>query len=112
MDNPPAKYDAAGNAGVINIKTKKNTIRGFHAVASADLAQGFYSRGDASINMNYRINKVNLFANISHNENRTFRRLEIDRDYLDANGNTTSSLKDISYFRPKNYNSDIKAGID
>jgi len=36
MDNPPAKYDAAGNAGVINIKTKKNTIRGFNAVVSVD----------------------------------------------------------------------------
>ncbi len=26
MTNPPAKYDAAGNAGVINIKTKKNNM--------------------------------------------------------------------------------------
>jgi len=48
MDNPPAKYDAAGNAGVINIKTKKNTIRGFNAVISADYAQGFYNRADGS----------------------------------------------------------------
>src|ERR1700744_3590108 len=112
MDNPPAKYDAAGNAGVINIKTKKNTIRGFNAVVSADYAQGFYGRSDASINMNYRVNKVNLFANLSYNEDKTYRRLEIDRDYFDANGNTTSSLKDISYFRPNSNNTNIKAGVD
>jgi len=112
MDNPPAKYDAAGNAGVINIKTKKNTIRGFNAVVSADYAQGFYGRTNESINLNYRVDKINLFANIAHDEERTFRRLEIDRDYLDANGNTTSSLKDISYFRPTSDNTNIKAGMD
>ncbi len=112
MDNPPAKYDAAGNAGVINIKTKKNTIRGFHAVVSADYAQGFYGRSNESINMNYRINKVNLFANLSYNEDRSFRRLEIDRTYLDANGDPMSSLKDISYFRPTSHSTDIKAGMD
>ncbi len=112
MDNPPAKYDAAGNAGVINIKTKKNTIKGFNAVVSADYAQGHYGRNNESINMNYRIDKVNLFANLAYNEQRTFRRLEIDRDYLDADGNTTSSLKDISYFRPTSYNTNIKAGMD
>ncbi|HEY4327739.1 MAG TPA: outer membrane beta-barrel protein [Mucilaginibacter sp.] len=112
MDNPPAKYDAAGNAGVINIKTKKNTIRGFNAVVSADYAQGFYGRTDESINLNYRVNKVNLFANLAYNGQQTFRRLEIDRDYFDPNGNLTSSLKDISYFRPTNHNTNIKAGMD
>ncbi|WP_426670080.1 TonB-dependent receptor domain-containing protein [Mucilaginibacter sp. McL0603] len=112
MDNPPAKYDAAGNAGVINIKTKKNSVRGFHAVVSADYAQGHYGRTSESINLNYRINKVNLFANLAYDQERTFRRLEIDRDYFDTNGNLTSSLKDISYFRPTNHNTNIKAGMD
>ena len=112
MDNPPARYDAAGNAGVINIKTKKSTIRGFHAVVSANYAQGFYGRSNESINLNYRINKVNLFANVSYNEQQNHRRLEIDRGYLDANGNTTSSLKDISYFRPTSNSTNIKTGID
>ncbi|MDO3628216.1 outer membrane beta-barrel protein [Mucilaginibacter sp. BT774] len=112
MDNPPAKYDAAGNAGVINIKTKKNTLRGFNAVVSANYAQGFYNRTNESINMNYRVNKVNLFANISYNGQKTYRRLEIDRNYLDVNGDMTSSLKDISYFRPTNHNTNIKAGMD
>ncbi|XHR94587.1 hypothetical protein ACFJIV_30670 [Mucilaginibacter sp. UC70_90] len=75
MDNPPAKYDAAGNAGVINIKTKKNTTRGFNAVVSADYALGFYYRNNESINLNYRIDKVNLFANLAYNKQRTYRRL-------------------------------------
>ncbi|NHA07174.1 TonB-dependent receptor [Mucilaginibacter sp. HC2] len=112
MDNPPAKYDAAGNAGVINIKTKKNTTRGFNAVVSANFAQGFYGRTNESINFNYRIDKVNIFTNVAYNKQKTFRRLEIDRNYLDANGDLTSSLKDISYFRPSSNNTNIKAGLD
>lgn len=112
MDNPPAKYDAAGNAGVINIKTKKNTTRGFNAVISSDVSQGVYFRTNQSINFNYRIDKVNLFANVSYNRQRTHRKLEIDRDYFDDNGTKTSSLADISFFRPTSNNTDIKTGID
>lgn len=112
MDNPPAKYDAAGNAGVINIKTKKNTARGFNAVASVNLAQGFYGRTDESINFNYRLDKVNFFANVAYNKQKTFRKLEIDRHYFDANGELASSLQDISYFRPSSNNTNIKAGLD
>jgi hypothetical protein len=112
MDNPPAKYDAAGNAGVINIKTKKNTKRGFNGIFSAGYSQGFYGRSNESLNLNYRVDKVNIFANVAYNEEKDFRRLEIDRTYLDANNNPTSSLAEISYFRPMNYNTDIIVGMD
>ncbi|WP_158827726.1 outer membrane beta-barrel protein [Mucilaginibacter lacusdianchii] len=112
MDNPPAKYDAAGNAGVINIKTKKNSLKGLNATVSANYGQGFYGRTNESLNFNYRINKVNLFANVSYNKQRTFRRLAIDRIYLDESGNQASSLQDISYFRPRSNSTNIKAGMD
>jgi len=113
MDNPPAKYDAAGSAGVINIKIKKNTLKGFNASVSASVGSGYYfGRNVQSINMNYRVDKVNLFANISQNYSRTFRRLEIDRSFYDANGNPIGVFKDFSYFRPERYNTNIKTGID
>ncbi len=34
MTNPSAKYDASGNAGVITVKTKKNTIQGLNGSIS------------------------------------------------------------------------------
>lgn len=112
MDNPPAKYDAAGNAGVINIKTKKNNLRGFNGTASANYQQGYYNRTTESLNMNYREDKVNLFTNLSYNHNHTYRRLEIDRNYFDDAGNPTSYFKDFSYFRPHAANVNIKIGAD
>lgn len=112
MDSPPARYDAAGNAGVINIKLKKNTIRGFNAVLSSSFTQGFYARTNHSLNLNYRVNKLNLFANTSYNYSRTFRRLDIDRVYLNAAGELSSSFTDSSYFRPFSHSFNLRAGGD
>jgi outer membrane receptor for ferrienterochelin and colicin len=41
MDNPPAKYDAAGNAGVINIKTKKSKAKGLMDLLLRVMARHF-----------------------------------------------------------------------
>lgn len=112
MDNPPAKYDAAGTAGVINIKTKKNTIRGFNASFNSTYGIGFYGRWRESLNMNYRVDKVNIFANISYNYNQTYRKLEIDRDYFHPDGSPDYSFKDISIFRPTNTAYNAKIGAD
>lgn len=89
MTNPPAKYDAAGNAGVINIKTKKTKVFGFNGSASVGYTQAVYNRFNESLNLNYRKNKVNLFGNLSHNYRNNFQVLEINRKFFD---NTTKDV--------------------
>lgn len=83
MTNPPAKYDAAGNAGVINIKTKKNKQYGYNGSVSATYGQGRYNRDNESLNFNYRNGKVNLFTNLSHNYGKRYNDLDIQRNFRD-----------------------------
>src|SRR4029453_8453660 len=66
MTNPPAKYDAAGNSGIINIKTKKNKQAGFNGSATAGYSQGKYWKTNEGINMNYRNGKFNAFMNYGY----------------------------------------------
>lgn len=42
MTNPPAKYDAAGNARVTNLRTKKNQNMGLNGSATVGYGYGFY----------------------------------------------------------------------
>src|ERR1700753_3114317 len=44
MNTPPAKYDAAGNAGIINIITKKNKKRGTNGSATLSGGYGMYEK--------------------------------------------------------------------
>jgi hypothetical protein len=112
MSNPPAKYDASGNAGVINIKTKKIKAQGFNGVFSASVGNAAYWRTLESLNINYHVNKVNLFANFGYGIGNNYRRLDVTRNYLDAAGNTTSFYTETAFFHPKSYNPNIKVGMD
>lgn len=67
ISNPGAKYDASGNAGIINIKLKKNKKFGTNGSATAGIVQGITPKGNGSVNLNYRDKKVNLFGNIGGN---------------------------------------------
>jgi hypothetical protein len=65
ITTPPANFDAEGNAGIINIVLKSNDQYGTNG--SFTLTGG-YSKGEqnnASMNINHRNGKVNLFANYS-----------------------------------------------
>lgn len=94
MTNPPAKYDAAGNSGVINIRTKKNKQMGYSGSVSLGYTQGVYARTGESVNLNYRKNKVNLFSNFSYNYRQNFNNLDIQRKFLEGVSKNVVSLYD------------------
>ncbi len=70
ITNPSAKYDAEGNAGIINIRLKKNQNLGFNGTANLGFGQANNSIYNGSINFNYRNKLFNTFGSYSH-QNRT-----------------------------------------
>ena len=96
MTNPPAKYDAAGNAGVINIKTKKNKQFGYNGSITTGYTQGRYARFNEAVSFNYRNKKINFFSNFSYNRNHRSQELYILRNFRDANTKNIKSIFDQS----------------
>jgi hypothetical protein len=71
ITNPPAKYDAEGDAGIINIVLKKH--EDFGTNGSFNLGGGIAEREkmNASFNINHHVEKVNYYATYSANFNNT-----------------------------------------
>jgi len=63
--NPSAKYDAAGNAGIINIKLKKDKSLGANGSINLGAASGRATAYNTSVNGNFRNKKINVFGNYS-----------------------------------------------
>ncbi|MBI3717941.1 MAG: outer membrane beta-barrel protein [Sphingobacteriales bacterium] len=79
MTQPPAKYDASGNSGLINIKTKKNTQKGYNGSVNLGYIQAIYPKTTNNFNFNYRNSKINLFSNYSYSYWVGFSDINIDR---------------------------------
>lgn len=112
ITNPSARYDAAGNAGIINIKTKKNRQIGFNGNFTVSAGHGRYYKNNNSLVMNYRNGKYNSFLTYSNNNSKHYTDMYALRSYFDAGGNTTSQLEQPTLFLSKNTNHNLKTGID
>ena len=113
MTNPPAKYDAAGNAGIINIKTKKNKTVGYNGSISSSYTQGKYARTNESINLNYRNKSINVFGNYSFRHDKNYSELTILRKFRDRESKQLLSIFDQeSKFTNNNNSNNAKLGID
>ncbi len=112
MTNPPARYDASGNAGIINIVLKKLKERGFNGGITLSYGQGRYLRSNNSFNFNYRVNKINLFSTLGWSQNNSYQDLTINRYYYTPEGQSSSSFLQRSYIKRQNGGRSAKIGMD
>ena len=66
ITQPSSKYDAAGNAGIINLKLKKDKSLGVNGSITAGLTVGDFARNNTSGNFNVRGKKGNLYGTYSN----------------------------------------------
>jgi iron complex outermembrane recepter protein len=85
ITNPAARYDAAGNAGIINIRLKKSLVNGFNGNVTAGMQQSTHSRQNSSGTFNFRKDKWNIFANGGYRRGYQITTANNDRN----NGNTS-----------------------
>lgn len=91
IDNPPARYDAAGGA-VINIKLKKNKTLGLTGSTVLGVSQGVTFRTNEFLHLNYNRGKVNFFANGGYSRGANYYDQYNDRRYFNEGGSLVSNV--------------------
>ena len=66
ITNPPSKYDAEGNSGLINIKLKNAQKNSFNGTLKSTLSQANKSIGDIGLNLNFQKDKLSITGNLSY----------------------------------------------
>ncbi|MDN3687585.1 outer membrane beta-barrel protein [Cyclobacterium jeungdonense] len=86
IQNPPAKYDAEGAAGVINLVLKKNTLNGTNGNIHVGSQYNGIHTPSAGATLNVKNNKWTSNASLNYNEFGRFLDLEIFRRFQLENG--------------------------
>lgn len=105
ISNPPSKYDAAGNTGLINIVLKKNKNFGMNGNYTLGAGYGKYEKLNGSLGLNYRNAKYNAFGNVSVFHGRFQNTQDIDRTiayqdqitYMDQNSPRIGNPQNLSF---------------
>ncbi len=106
ITNPSAKYEAAGNAGIINIKLKKNKSFGTNGSVNLGYVQGDYGKFNGGLNLNHRNKSINVFGNYNYNNGKYLMQMNSDREQFD----TLFSQQNKMLFHNNTHG--FKAGLD
>jgi hypothetical protein len=109
ITSPSAKYDAAGNSGIINIKTKKGTITGFNGSFTAGVGAGRYPLVNSGINLNWRTEKFNLYGSYNYRDRQFFNDRTLIRNIT---GDLPQTFATALFAKKEFTSNNYKAGID
>jgi len=113
MTQPSAKYDASGNSGIINFKTKKNKNNGFNGSVTTSAIIAKYFKNTNSLNFNWRHGKVNVFGNFGYSAWKGFNDIYINRSFRSSRDEPFNQYyEQHTYGRFSDYPFNYKAGAD
>lgn len=104
ITNPSAEYKPDGMSGIINIILKKDAKRGVNGVLNANM--GSHGRQNASVNMSYGLNKINLFGGY------TFRRDRYDRTIIDHRISLSEMIDQNTYGLGRPVSHTVRLGMN
>lgn len=104
--NPSAKYDAAGNAGIINIIFKKTNLNGTNGSYSLGYQQMDHYRQNGAFNINAKSNKLNAFANGNYANSLQYTKVNAER-FIGTQSFIQSGVERQGYQNPS-----IRTGLD
>lgn len=110
ITQPSAKYDAAGNSGIINIVTKKSRKSGMNGSVSAGFHQGVYPKANSNFNLNYKKGKTNIFTSGSFTNWNNFQIQEFSRRFKQTAEDYRFEQESFSKSSSHYYN--LRLGID
>lgn len=108
--NPSARYPAQGNAGIINIRLKKNTARGTNGNLVTAYTQAVHPNFNISGNINHREGKWNWFANTAARKWRQNTDGSINR-FVNSNG-IQKTFENTTVDQDASSNVSFQAGAD
>ena len=106
ITQPSSKYDAAGNAGIINIKLKKNKNFGTNGTISTGINVGKFATSLSSVAFNNRDKKNNFYGNYSNRFGRNYSFINLNR----LQSNTVFDAQSSSV--NENNANNVKVGYD
>jgi outer membrane receptor protein involved in Fe transport len=122
VNNPSAKYDPDGTSGIINIVLKKNKLKGFNGLISANAGSGDLTGGnvfDGTASLSYMNAKINVYGSYTGRylegyrnnysdlrqtfSDNTVERIQQDRIGTDLNAGNTFRFGTDFYLKPRHF---------
>lgn len=109
ITNPSAKYEPDGAAGIVNIVTKKNKLKGMSGIVNANAGRFNNYGGDFTIDS--RQDKIHYYLGGDYNYRNRLGTMEYERDVFYGDANDYHVVSDGDFLR-KSTKYSLKTGID
>lgn len=112
IPNAPANYDAAGNAGLINLKSNRIKTAGWNGSLALNYGQGRYMRSNNNFSLNYANKFMSVFSGLNATSNNSYHDLRINRTYKDSLLNPKSTFNQNTMLKTNSNALNARIGAD